>query len=106
MEKALDYADSLDDCRTTNGYCLYFGGPLVTWRSKKQTVLEGSLRMLSIVRWPFSFMNSLGWRQIPQETHKVAGWTDTLKNLGPDVQIGDQRWNRRRENEGGGCPRR
>ena len=31
-----DYAGSLDDSRSTSGYCSFIGGNLVTWRSKKQ----------------------------------------------------------------------
>ncbi|KAK8918602.1 hypothetical protein KSP39_PZI021714 [Platanthera zijinensis] len=34
-----DYAGSLDDRRSTSGFCIYFGGHLVTWRSKKQEVV-------------------------------------------------------------------
>ena len=30
-----DYAGSVVDRRSTSGYCTFFGGNLVTWRSKK-----------------------------------------------------------------------
>ena len=37
-----DYAGSLVDRRSTTGYCMFLGGNLVTWRSKKQNVVARS----------------------------------------------------------------
>src|ERR1044072_9124443 len=37
-----DYAGSIVDRRSTTGYCMFFGGNLVTWRSKKQNVVARS----------------------------------------------------------------
>ena len=37
-----DYAGSLIDGRSTTGYCTMLGGNLVTWRSKKQSVVSKS----------------------------------------------------------------
>lgn len=37
-----DFAGSVDDRRSTSGYCTFFGGNLITWRSKKQTVVARS----------------------------------------------------------------
>ena len=37
-----DFAGSKVDCRSTTGYCTIPGGNLVTWRSKKQSVVSKS----------------------------------------------------------------
>ena len=37
-----DWAGSTDDRRSTTGYCTYVWGNLVTWRSKKQSVVAKS----------------------------------------------------------------
>nr|XP_016476212.1 PREDICTED: uncharacterized mitochondrial protein AtMg00810-like [Nicotiana tabacum] len=37
-----DWAGSLDERRSTSGYCTLVGGNLVTWRSKKQSVVARS----------------------------------------------------------------
>ncbi|KAL6983238.1 Beta-galactosidase 8 [Sarracenia purpurea var. burkii] len=38
----VDWAGSIDDRRSTSGYCAFLGGNLITWRSKKQTVVARS----------------------------------------------------------------
>jgi len=38
----VDYAGSIVDWRSITGYCMFLGGNLVTWRSKKQNVVARS----------------------------------------------------------------
>ena len=38
----IDYASSVVDRRSTSGCCTFLGGNLITWRSKKQNVVDKS----------------------------------------------------------------
>ncbi|KAK8925796.1 hypothetical protein KSP39_PZI018370 [Platanthera zijinensis] len=66
-----DYAGSIDDRRSTTGFCTYFGGHLITWRSKKQNVVarssaEAEYRAIAAVvselTWLESLLRDLGVR--------------------------------------------
>ncbi|KAK8942458.1 hypothetical protein KSP39_PZI008817 [Platanthera zijinensis] len=60
----VDYAGSLDDRRSTSGFCTYFGGHLVNWRSKKQSVVARSLaeveyRSMTSIVFELTWLESL-----------------------------------------------
>jgi len=38
----VDYAESIIDRKSTSGSCMFLGGNLVTWKSKKQNVVARS----------------------------------------------------------------
>ncbi|KAK8933558.1 Eukaryotic translation initiation factor 3 subunit H [Platanthera zijinensis] len=64
-----DYAGSLDDRRSTSGYYTYFEGHLITWRSKKQSVVARSsaeaeycsmIAVVSELTWLEGLLSDLG----------------------------------------------
>ena len=55
-----DYAGSLDDRRSTSGYCTLLGGNLVTWRSKKQNVVARSSAESEFRQWRWEYVSCCG----------------------------------------------
>ena len=78
-----DWACNIDDKRSTTGYCVFLGGNLVTWSSRKQQVvtrsnIESEYRALASVIieliWIKSLLDEL---QLPLQYHLIA-WCDNL----------------------------
>ena len=65
-----DYGGSLANKRSTTGYCVFLGGNMVSWRSKKQGVVaissgEAEFRAMALG------VGKLLWFQIVQEDLKI-----------------------------------
>ncbi|KAE8668064.1 putative ion channel POLLUX-like 2-like isoform X2 [Hibiscus syriacus] len=54
-----DWAGSIQDRRSTSGYCTYVWGNLVTWRSKKQSVVSRSSAEVNFGQWPMVFVRNM-----------------------------------------------
>jgi len=55
-----DYAGSIVDRRSTTGYCMFLGGNLVTWSSKKQNVVARSSAEQNLEPWLKGCVNYYG----------------------------------------------
>lgn len=55
-----DWAGSVIDRRSTSGYCSFVGGNLVTWRSKKQSVVARSSAEQSLGLWLMGYVSYYG----------------------------------------------
>ncbi|KAL6326828.1 hypothetical protein AAG906_011005 [Vitis piasezkii] len=55
-----DWAGSPTDRRSTSGYCVFIGGNLISWNSKKQDVVVDLALKPSIELWLWQHVNSYG----------------------------------------------
>ena len=72
-----NYAGSIDDRRSTSGYCTFLGGNLITWRSKKQNVVARP-SIKAMFRAMALGVCELLWLKIILEDLKIA-WKGLMK---------------------------
>ena len=76
-----DWASSIDDRKYTTGYCIYLGGNLITWCSKKQKAVaksstEAEYRALSQTGTEIAWLHSLFKELGMQHNMPAIVWCD------------------------------
>lgn len=79
-----DWVGSLDDCRSTTGFCIYLGRNLISWRAKKQPTIFRSSTEAKYRRLAITYAEFLWIQYLLTELHIPLDTTPTLwcDNLG------------------------
>uniref|UniRef100_A0A803NGK1 Integrase catalytic domain-containing protein n=1 Tax=Cannabis sativa TaxID=3483 RepID=A0A803NGK1_CANSA len=83
---SVNKASDPDDRRSTTGYCIYFGGNLVAWKSQKQVTIsrsstEAELRSMANVVSELSWLQSLLKDLHVKETGVSSVWCDNQSTV-------------------------
>ncbi|RDX85953.1 putative mitochondrial protein, partial [Mucuna pruriens] len=70
-----DYVGSVVDRRSTSGYCMFLGGNLVTWRSKKQNVVAQSSAEVEFRAMAHGICEGLWMKIILDKLKILCAWT-------------------------------
>ncbi|XP_047949460.1 secreted RxLR effector protein 161-like [Salvia hispanica] len=81
-----DWGADLDDRRSITGYCVYFGKTLISWCSKKQTVVsrsstEAEYRSLAQVTCELSWLKSLHEELKIKYLKPPTVWVDNISTI-------------------------
>ena len=69
----VDWEGSLVDLRSTTGYCTFVWGNLVTWRSKKQSVVARSSAEAEFRAMAHGICEGMWLRRLLRELHATTG---------------------------------